>query len=271
AQADEAGLKEARQRLLHGNYAEAREHYERLKKDEKDRLAAVIGLSRCWRQEGGYDKALEVLKAAPKVATNAAARLAEKAALLHLRGRWDAARHAARAAVESNEEQFLARWVLAGLDLEQGKLKEADQDLLWFIRTYARHENQDKNITDPDDLLYIGLAAVERARRNHKLNDQFQFVLKEVWGLAAKNDKDFWWAHYQRGLLFQEKYNYGSAAKAFDKALTINPRAAEVLTAKGVEALRKYQIADAEQFADQALQINSQLPQALRLKADIFL
>src|SRR5262249_46663094 len=108
-------------------------------------------------------------------------------------------------------------------------------------------------------------------RKDRRLNDQFQFVLKEIWGLAAKNDKDFWWADFYRGQLFQEKYSYAFATRAFDKVLTINPRAAEVLTAKGLHALRKYQIQDAELYADQALTINPHLPEALWLKADIFL
>ena len=39
-------------------------------------------------------------------------------------------------------------------------------------------------ITDPDDLLLIGLAGCERARY-HNLSDQFEFILKEVWGEAV--------------------------------------------------------------------------------------
>jgi tetratricopeptide (TPR) repeat protein len=271
AWSDEAALKQARFRLLHGNYAEARQLYQRLLKDENDRIAAAIGISRCCREEGEYDQALAVLEAALKEAPKDSNLLAEKADLLLFRGQWLEARKAAKLALEGKEEQFLARWVLARLYRDEGKLKDADANLLWFIRTYTRHENDEKSITDPQDLLHIGLAAVERARKHRGLQDQFQFVLKEVWGLAAKSDKDFWPAEFHRGLLYQEKFRYDLAAKAFNKALTINPRAAEVLTAKGVSALHNYRIEDAELFAEHALQINRHLPAALRLKADIFL
>src|SRR5438270_537910 len=133
AWADEPSLQAARLRLLHGNYAEARDLYERLARDAGHKSAAAVGLSRCWREE----------------------------------------------------------------------------------------------------------------------------------------DKDFWPAVFERGKLFQEKYSYGDAAKAFTAALAVNPRAAGVLAARGIDALRRYQIKDAELFADQALKINPQLPDALRLKADI--
>src|SRR5205085_5191182 len=120
-------------------------------------------------------------------------------------------------------------------------------------------------------LLLVGLAAVERARREPKLNDQFQFVLKEVWGEALKKEPHFWPARYHRGLLFQEKYDEQEAFKELNKALVINAQAAEVYASKGATALQTYQVADAELYADQALQINPRLPAALRLKADIML
>ena len=55
---------EARQRLLHGNYEEARSIYEALAKDAKQKTLAVVGLSRTLQAQGEYDQALEVLDAA---------------------------------------------------------------------------------------------------------------------------------------------------------------------------------------------------------------
>src|SRR5207249_2059377 len=65
--------------------------------------------------------------------------------------------------------------------------------------------------------------------------------------------------------------NKASAFKAFNRALVSNPRAAEVLAAKGVVALQKFEMKDAEQFADQALKINPNLVEALTLRADVYL
>jgi tetratricopeptide (TPR) repeat protein len=270
ATADGPTLKAARQRLLRGNYAEARDLYTALAKDRNQRAAATVGLSRAWRSEGEYDKALEVVEAALKGLPKNADLLAARAELLYLRGRWDEAAKAARAALAANQEHFLARWILAEVYRDHGELTKADEELRWFVRTYTSRSNNDKDITDPEELLLVGLAGLERARWHH-LADQFEFILTEVFADAAKRDKDFWWADYQAGRLFLEKYNHASAMKSFNKALVTNPRAAEVLVNKGVAALHRFEMKDAEQFAEEALCINPRLPEARRLKADIYL
>src|SRR5579864_8446124 len=106
-------LQEARQRLLHGNYAEARGLYTPLTKAGPDRFAAAIGLSRAWRAEGEYDKALAALDETPTSDPNQADLLAERADLLYLRGRWDEAERSAAKALKANKDQYLAHWVLA--------------------------------------------------------------------------------------------------------------------------------------------------------------
>ena len=138
------------------------------------------------------------------------------------------------------------------------------------MRTYTERSNKDDDIKDPEELLLVGLAGAENARW-HNLADQFRVILNDVYGDALKNEKDFWPAEYQAGMLLLEKYNRGEALDAFDKALTINPRAALAFVGKGLAALQKYETKDAEQFAERALAINPNLPEALRLRADIYL
>jgi tetratricopeptide (TPR) repeat protein len=99
--------------------------------------------------------------------------------------------------------------------------------------------------------------------------DQFQVVLNDVLEPLAKKHKDYWRIEYEMGQLFLEKYNQAEASKSFDKALAINPRAAEVLVAKGAAAMRRYDIDEAQQLVEQALKINPRLTPALRLRADI--
>src|SRR5262245_22322517 len=94
AAADEAGLKEARQRMLRGNYGEALERYENLAKDAKERVEATLGISRCLESQGEYDRALEVIESLQKDRTKDVKLLARQAELLYLRGRWDAAQKA---------------------------------------------------------------------------------------------------------------------------------------------------------------------------------
>src|SRR5207302_6881988 len=140
----------------------------------------------------------------------------------------------------------------------------------WFVRTFSQRSDMDKDVTDPDELLLIGLAGSENARWN-RLSDQFDVILQDVYADALKQDKDFWLAEYQAGMLLLEKYNRAEGLAALDKALTINPRAAEALVGKGVAALQRLEIQDAERFAERALKINPKLPEALRLRADVHL
>src|SRR5438128_2585843 len=59
-------LKDARARLLKGNYAEAQDLYTELAKKPEHRAAASIGLSKALASEGEYDKALAVVETALK-------------------------------------------------------------------------------------------------------------------------------------------------------------------------------------------------------------
>src|SRR5205807_4959024 len=95
--------------------------------------------------------------------------------------------------------------------------------------------------------------------------------LNEVWTEAIKQDKDFWPAEYESGRLLQEKYNKAGAEKSFTKTLTINPRAAEVYAQRGIAALLRLDIKDADEGAQKALAINPRLTGALRLRADLHL
>ncbi len=270
AWADAAAVKEARKEWLRGNYGEARATFATLAKNPQDRAAATLGLSRVLESAGDYDQALAVVAAALKdVPTNADLH-ARRAEVLYLRGRWEEAEKAAEEALAQNHEQFLARWIRGQVFRDRGELKKADDEFRWFIRTYSQRSQNDKDITDPDTLILVGLAGCERARW-HKLSDQFQFILDEVFAETLKHDKDYWWGEYHQGRLFLEKYNKAGAARSFDKALAINPRAAEVLVLKGVAALQRFEIKDAEYHAEQALQINPRLTEALRLRADLHL
>jgi tetratricopeptide (TPR) repeat protein len=266
ASAGSPALRQARERLLKGNYAEAREQYEALLKKGEHAVAATLGLCRAWHSEGNYREALDILDSALKSHGNSADLHAFQADLLFQRGRWDEADKAANHALTLSRNSFLAHWVLARLHRDRGDFKKANDEFLWFVRAYSNAD-----ITDPEDLLLVGLSTSERARWDSRLSDQFEFVLGEVYGEALKRDKDFWWAEYYAGALYLEKYNYKLAYRALDKALQINPRAAEALTAKGIAALSRFELKDADLFAERALKINPSLTEALRLKADLHL
>src|SRR5262249_53520425 len=268
--ADEAALRSARERWLRGNYAEAREQYEILNKDPKLHTQATLGLSQTYQSQCDYDQALAALDAALKDAADNADLLARRAELLYLRGRWDDALAAAEKALTGRNDHLLARWVRAQVYRDRGNLKEADAEVRWFVRTYSQRSDKGEDIKKPEDLLLVGLAGSENARW-HNLSDQFPFILNEVYADALKTDKDFWPAEYQAGMMLLEKFNRPEALKAFDKALSINPNAAEVHAAKGAAALQRLEIQQAEEVVKQALEINPNLTDALRLQADVHL
>jgi tetratricopeptide (TPR) repeat protein len=258
----------ARQRWLRGNYAEARALYEQLANDPNHRVAAAVGLSRGWESDGEYDKAAAAVDDALKAAPNQPDLLARRAELHFLRGRLADALRDAEAAIAKRDDQFLARWVRARVFRDRGDLDKADAEFRWFVRTYTARDRANDPIKDPDALLLVAQAGAENARW-HNLSDQFKFILNEVYNDALKSDPDLWPAEFQAGMLLLEKYNRGEARAAFDKALAINPRAAEALVGKGQAALQQLELKDAEQFAERALAINPRLPAALRLLADV--
>src|SRR6266849_6422020 len=104
ALSDDSGLKESRQRWLHGNYEEARELYQAAAKEPNQHDAAIIGVSRTYTSQGEYDKALEVVDGALKDHSKSADLLGRRAELLYLRGRWEEAEKAAVSAIELNKD-----------------------------------------------------------------------------------------------------------------------------------------------------------------------
>jgi tetratricopeptide (TPR) repeat protein len=256
-------IKDARKEWLEGNYAEAREMYEKLAKNPKTRHAATMGLSQACESQGDYDKAQSVveglLKDMPKDA-DLRGRLAE---VHYLRGRLDEAETSAKAALALNKDHFVGHWVLGQVLRDRGMLDKANEEFLWFVRTANA-----KDITDPDELRLVGLAGLERARSLH-LTDQFQTIVFEFFGAASKNDKLYWPAAYEAGRVFMEKHDKPKAFQAFERALTINIRAAEVLVCKGQMAASTFEFKDAEKYAQQALKINPRLIGALNLMAEV--
>jgi tetratricopeptide (TPR) repeat protein len=256
-----------KQRYQRGNYAEARSGYEALLKEPKPAVAAFVGLAAVLQAEGEYDRAYETLTAGLQAHPDDPGLLARRADLLFQLGRWDEAAADAEAALKLQDANFLARWVRARLLRDRGDLAAADKEVRWFVKAYTDASAADRDITDPETLVLVGLAGAENARWNNK-PQQFQFILDEVCGDAVKYDPDYWQAEVLAGRLLLEKHNRADAADAFDKALKVNPKAVEALVGKGELALAALDAGTAGHFADLALKVNPKHPAALRLKAD---
>ena len=258
-----ATLKEARDEWLQGDYAEAREMYESLAKNPKTRHAATLGLSLAWESQGKLDLASKVIDALLKEMPKNADLLARQAELQYTRGRFDQALTLAKSALEQNKDHFLGHWVLGQILRDVGDTAKAKEQFDWFIRA-----SNTKDITDPDELRLAGLAGLERARLLH-LTDEYQNVISGYFLAAVRADKNYWQGEYEAGRVFMDKHNKPAAFRAFDRALTINPAAAEVLLCKGQMAAGSMEFKDAERFALQALKINPTLIGAINLMADV--
>ena len=262
--AEGPSLHSARRLLLTGNYAEATEAYDALK--EAEPVAAAVGVSRCLTAEGKLEEAIDLLTAVAKSHPRAAALHSEVATLEFERGRYEAAQSRVCASLELDENELQARWIAAELHRASGRMREADQAYRWLVDFYNRTETFD----DAESLGWIGRGAAQYARWN-RLNDQFNFIVNELYPEAIKLEPEFWQAHYEAGLLYAEKYNQPEATRQFNSALAINPRAAGVHAALAALALQSYDVAGAVASLDRADAVNPNLLSAKQLRADLHL
>lgn len=258
-------LSKAQAHLAKGRYEEAIETYEQAASAKADADAIALGKSEALQAIGNWDGAERTIAAriAAEGKSPSAMLLARAAELHFARGRIADAEAAAARALKFDPDQPLARLVSADCYAETGRLHEANEGYRWFIRFY-----NDRQPQDAATLLMVARGSVQYARWNG--NTQiFHFVVNTLCPDALKADANAWPAHYLAGGLLLEKYNREQAVPALERALAINPRAAEVLVLLGRDALDQNDFAKADAKADEALEINPKLPAALRLKADV--
>ena len=263
-------LSDPRQRLQRGNYAEARDGFTALAADPKHATAAAVGLAAAWRAEGEYSRALAALDDALKATPADPDLLAHRADLLFALGKWDDALKDAEAVVAKHDKHFLARWVRACVLRDRGDLPAADKEVRWFVKEYTDAAAAERAITDAERLLIVGQAGAENATFNNR-PQQFSFILNEVYRDALKHDPDCWRAEYLSGRMLLDKHNRADALDAFDKALKINPKAAEALVGMAQVAVETFELEGAERYADRALRVNPRHAGALRVKADVLI
>ncbi|QDU63724.1 tetratricopeptide repeat protein [Planctomycetes bacterium Pan216] len=260
AQAD--ALQDAYNLWLQGKYGEAREAYATIEGEPEE---VALGNARCLASQGDDEGATKTLADALEKAPGNDRLLAALAEIDLRHGRYEEALDKAAAARETNDDNVLARWIQARVKTLTGKQADANADYEWFIHYY-----NDKQPTDPEELLLVAMAAAEYARWN-KLPDEFDFILNTLLVDALAANEHFWKAPWFSGVLLLEKYNQAEGIPALREALRLNPSAAEVLVSLGEASLHNFDIPKAHGFANQALEINPKLPSAHRLKTDLFI
>ncbi len=256
-------LNEARVHLQKGRDEEALEVLNGLAKNDANRAAVAIAISRVRQAQGDLKSATGVMLVAVKANPKHAAAWGRLAEVQFLQGQYAAARKSCDAAIKLDGDQMLARLVLADVFVATGKIREADNSYRWFVRYYNRAQPN-----DADSLLLVARGALQYARW-HSASEIFNFIINTLCPDALKDDAHRWQANYISGSLLLEKYNRAQAIPEFQAALKINPRAAEVLVALGDAKLQRFDLEAAAAFADRALAINPHLVAALQLKADV--
>ena len=270
-----AGLDDARQLWQTGKYAEALEAYDALRLDPatwsilaQSRLA--LGRADCLASQGETDKARRTLRIAAAwqpANPDLRARLAE---LEFARGRRDRAEADAKRALKFAPDHLAARWVLARLLDARGSAKEAVAACRWFID--YRNDHKAEIDKDAAALLIVGQAAERYYRasaRGEELKEGLEDVINDLYDGALRADPKCWQAHWLEGQLFLNGYQEGDALKELNKAIVINPRAAEVVVTLGRADLQGYKLAVGRARAEEALEINPKYAPANVLLADL--
>lgn len=249
-----------------GRYAEAEEALKQHANKTDDTEAQVaIELSHVQEALGEWKELTGQLEAASKDHSEDPDLLARLAEVYFRQGRYEETQKLLDRVQKLDGQHPLAHLVLADLQAETGQLDEALENYVWFVRYYNRVQP-----TDAKTLEIIAKGALQYAR--WKSSSQIlKFVVNTLCPDMLKDEKTAWQAHYIAGDLLLEKYNRAQALPELNRALAINPRAADVLVSLGNAAYQKNDLKEAADYADQALKINSRHIGAFWLKADILI
>ncbi|MBX6312231.1 MAG: tetratricopeptide repeat protein [Isosphaeraceae bacterium] len=265
----------ARQLWQTGKYDEALEAYDAIAQQAGDdaatRAQVAVGRAEVLVSLGRYDEAIDAVKPlaeADPPHPDAAARLAE---IAFQKGRWEEAEAAAKKALGKNPDHLLAHWVIARLSEAKGSAAdEVIAQYEWFINYQNIHAGEVQK--DAEALLLIGQAAERYYRakaRGEELANSLNEVINDIYEGALKADPKCWQAAWLEGRLFLSGYREGDARRELNRALLINPQAAEVLVTLGRADLQGYKLADGRKRAQEALEINPHYEPAFVLLADL--
>ncbi len=252
-----ADLSKAHTLLMHGRYEEAAEVFRPQSAADPQ---AALGIAACQEAQGKLAAAEKTLKPLAEKHADIQALLAR---LAFQRGDYEEARRRVAETLKLAGVHPLGLYIKAELDRTSGRIDEAERGYHRLIEFYNNHD-----VKKPDAFRWVGRAAAQYARWN-RLSDQFDFLVNELYPESLKLDADYWPAHFEAGLLFMEKYNRADAAKEFQLALEINPRAAEVHAAMAQLAMGDFHLEQAEASLRRAAEINPNLPEVWQIKANV--
>lgn len=261
--AADVDLATVRTHLARGRYAEAVETLEGAPKSQRDGAEATLLLARSQHFSGESATALTTLTEGALRHPQNADLLAEHARVLVSLGQLTAADAVTAAALKINPDHPLARLMQAEIWTATGDLQRASEGYRWFVRYYNRIQP-----TDAETLMLIGRGAAQYARWK-SVSQIFDFIVNTVCVDALKADPECWEAHWLAGELLLEKYNRADGMPELQKALAINPHAAEAQVVLAEAAIDDQQYDAAMALAERILSINTRHAAALRVKSKV--
>ncbi len=256
-------LQTAREHLQKGRYEEAADAYRKLVGNVQKPGSAIIGLSRALESQGNIVEATRLLKTSCNDRAKNADLVARYAELLFAQGQFDEAQKQVDRSLKINTDQMTARLIQAHLWRETGRIKEAGSGYVWFVRYYNR-----KQPTDAESLLLVAEGAVRYARWKGA-SQIFNFIVNTLCPDALRDDPLYWQAYAMSGSLLLEKFNRSQALPELREALTINPRATQVLYLMAEASAQKHKVEEADGFLNRALKVNPTHVPSLQLRAQL--
>jgi tetratricopeptide (TPR) repeat protein len=259
---------EAQALLQTGRHAQAIEQFDAILADRASDPIASLGKARALVATGHRDDAITALEALGEDSSHEV--IAERASLAFELGRWDDAKALADQVLKADPLHRPSRWVVARLLEAEGKRVEAVEAWKWFIDD--QNIRADDARQNPEALLLIGQAAEKYYRataRGEELAESLNDVLNELYEAAIAKDPRCWQAAWLQGRMFLAAYREGDAKKELNRALTINPSAAETIVTLGRADLQNYALADGRKKVEAALEVNPEYAPAYVLLADL--
>jgi len=264
---EQATAKQAASSLRGGDYESAREDFSSLLKTSPGDEGLARSLARAWAATGGYQEALDVLKAAAK--WESSTKLQAEAGKICLRtGKLDAAESLFRKAIELDGGNVTALNRLGETLSQRGRGKEAAKIWNDVIDVYQELSFQQAEELEADEFVEMGLALIHLNR--FKDADMIMFPQAQDQDAKCQSLLVEW------GRIFQDKFNYPDARKSFREALGENPSFADGLVALAENYLEDFQVGSgrysmAQKQLEKALSVNPEHPGAHKALGSLWL
>ncbi|MFQ5704858.1 MAG: tetratricopeptide repeat protein [Gemmatimonadales bacterium] len=255
------GLADARSALRTGRYSDAIALFEKAVRGNRSSVPAVRGLVAALRSVGRYSDAADAARHFARVNDGSAELANSLGEILYLTGRLDDAERQFDLASRSATDSLVARYNIAILHYERGRVELAMHEFDRFLEIY----NATASLSARE------LAAVAGSADYLSVtNPQLAKDALRVYDEAIAADPGNLDLRVRQGALFLRRYNGTDARTTFEDVLQVNPQHAGALLGLA-ETSRFEGGSDVRELTERSLAINPQFTDAHVFSAKLFL